>query len=86
MKDKIDLINRVLRKSIALEKTVAIQKWVSKILRLFNHYKTEHSALLKEATALLELALWKARLDDEKRRRIHLPEELQPRLISSVEE
>ena len=26
------------------------------------HYKTEHRVLLKEATTLLELALWKAQL------------------------
>ena len=28
------------------------------------HYKTQHNTLLKEATTLLELALWKAKLDD----------------------
>ena len=28
-----------------------------------DHYKAEHRALLKEATSLLELALWKAKLD-----------------------
>ena len=29
------------------------------------HYKTEHKVLVKEAVALLELALWKANLPDE---------------------
>ena len=28
------------------------------------HYKTEHRLLVKEATTLLELALWKANLDE----------------------
>ena len=29
-----------------------------------DHYKDEHHQLLKEATTLLELALWKAKLGD----------------------
>eukprot|EP00986_Skeletonema_menzelii_P017796 scaffold22110_cov46-Skeletonema_menzelii.AAC.1 len=32
--------------------------------RLLDHYKAEHQKVLKEATTLLELALWKANLDD----------------------
>ena len=31
----------------------------------FDHYKTEHIKVLKEATVLLELSLWKSRLDDD---------------------
>mmetsp|Transcript_21687 Transcript_21687/g.34017 ORF Transcript_21687/g.34017 Transcript_21687/m.34017 type:complete len:82 (+) Transcript_21687:1-246(+) len=34
------------------------------VIRRLNHYKTEHHQILKEATTLLELALWKANLDD----------------------
>eukprot|EP00985_Skeletonema_marinoi_P011255 scaffold5329_cov126-Skeletonema_marinoi.AAC.10 len=33
------------------------------VIRRIDHYKTEHNALLKETTTLLELALWKANLD-----------------------
>ena len=32
------------------------------VISQIDHYKAEHRALLKEATALLELALWKAKL------------------------
>jgi hypothetical protein len=47
-------------------KTAVIQQWMSTVLRKINHYKAKHYALLKEATTLLELAVWKVRLDDEK--------------------
>ena len=33
-------------------------------MRRLDRYKEEHQTLLKEATTLLELALWKANLDD----------------------
>mmetsp|Transcript_30508 Transcript_30508/g.61219 ORF Transcript_30508/g.61219 Transcript_30508/m.61219 type:complete len:83 (+) Transcript_30508:729-977(+) len=35
------------------------------VTRRLNRYKDEHKALLKEATTLLELALWKTSLDDK---------------------
>eukprot|EP00985_Skeletonema_marinoi_P017112 scaffold9326_cov84-Skeletonema_marinoi.AAC.1 len=35
------------------------------VLRRLEHYKHEHHLLLKEAAALLELALWKANLDED---------------------
>ena len=38
-------------------------QWIQSVISKINHYKAEHRALLKEATALLELALWKAKLD-----------------------
>ena len=34
------------------------------VFRYINYYKDEHKATLKEATTLLELALWKANLDE----------------------
>ena len=34
------------------------------IISKIEHYKSEHHALVKEATILLELALWKAKLAD----------------------
>jgi len=41
----------------------------SLICRL-NHYTAGHQATLKEATTLLELALWKANLDDDEGDRV----------------
>ena len=47
-------------------KTVAIQQWMEEaVIRRLDHYKNEHHLLLKEATTLLELALWKTKLRDK---------------------
>ncbi len=43
--------------------TEGIQQWMQSVLRRITHYKADHRNLLKEAMALLELALWKAKLD-----------------------
>mgnify|MGYP000255684941 CR=1 FL=1 len=43
--------------------TEGIQQWMQSVLRRIGHYKAEHQNLLKEAMILLELALWKAKLD-----------------------
>ena len=43
--------------------TEGIQQWIQSVLRRISHFKTEHRNLLKEAMTLLELALWKAKLD-----------------------
>jgi hypothetical protein len=75
MNDEIDRINQVLpsfepnelaqsHNPPADEKTVAIRRWMETVIRRIEHYKSEHHTLLKEAMALLELALWKAKLDD----------------------
>ena len=45
-------------------KTVAIQDWLEIVLLRIDHYKSEHYKLLKQFTTLLELALWKAKLDE----------------------
>ena len=64
MKGEINRINHVLRNASALEKTPVIRDWMGSVIRWLDHYKAEHKSLLKEATTLLELALWKANLDD----------------------
>ena len=46
------------------EKTVKIQQWMERVMRRIEHYKSEHRELLKEFTTLRELALWKAKLDE----------------------
>jgi len=38
---------------------------MSSVVSRLNHYKAQHKALLKEATTLLELALWKAKIEEK---------------------
>jgi len=64
MKDEIDRINRDLPNTGRYVKTVEIQQWMERVMRRIEHYKNEHYILLKEFTTLLELALWKAKLDE----------------------
>jgi hypothetical protein len=37
---------------------------MDRVIRRIEHYKSEHYVLLKEFTTLLELALWKAKIDE----------------------
>ncbi len=73
MQDEIDRINQTLPniRATRTEKATAIQQWIARVLSRMAHYKSEHKVLLKEAMALLELALWKAKLlnetDDQKK-------------------
>ena len=66
MKDEIYRINQVLPNTphTYTNKTVVTQQWMETVMERVDHYKLEHYALLKEFTTLLELALWKANLDD----------------------
>ena len=65
MMDEINSINQSLPTTDAGRmKTAAIQQWMETVIRRLDHYKAEHQTLLKEATTLLELALWKANLRD----------------------
>ena len=58
-------VNQVLRTTSSWDgKTDAIKQWMDSVIRQLDHYKNEHHQMLKEATTLLELALWKANLDD----------------------
>eukprot|EP00985_Skeletonema_marinoi_P025567 scaffold18912_cov80-Skeletonema_marinoi.AAC.1 len=63
MRGEINRINQVLHVTFR-EKTAAIQQWIQSVISRIDHYKAEHKSLLKDATTLLELALWKANLDD----------------------
>ena len=65
MKEEIDRINQDLSNTGYWGKATAIQQWIERVINRIAHYKTQHNALLKEAMMLLELALWKAKLDDE---------------------
>ena len=62
--DEINQINQVLPNTDYWRKTVAIRQWMESTVRLLDHCKAEHHRILKEATTLLELALWKANLND----------------------
>ena len=65
MKGEINLINQVLpTTTFWSRKTLAVQQWMESVSHRVNHYKADHRNFLKEATTLLELALWKANLDD----------------------
>ena len=64
MKGEINRINQTLLYTDHWEKTQAVQQWMGSVTCRLDHYKAEHCKLLKEATTLLELALWKANLDE----------------------
>ena len=63
--EMMDEINRInpLPTITAVGKTQVIRQWMERVIRQLDHYKAEHQQILKEATTLLELALWKANLD-----------------------
>ena len=64
MSEEIGRINQALPDTPPSEKTAAIRQWIRSVLDRMEHYKAEHQILLKEAMTLLELALWKAKLED----------------------
>ena len=64
MKEEIDKINQALPHTPSSEKAAAIRQWIGSVIDRMEHYKSEHQILLKEAMVILELALWKANLDE----------------------
>ena len=66
MNEEIQRINQVLPGTAPDSKTDVIRQWIQAVIVKIERCKAEHGALLKEATTLLELALWKAKLDDFK--------------------
>ena len=62
MTDEINRINQTLPTTDSRHKTEAIQQWMESVISRLDHYKAEHHNLLKEATTLLELALWMTEL------------------------
>eukprot|EP00986_Skeletonema_menzelii_P013238 scaffold7578_cov192-Skeletonema_menzelii.AAC.2 len=65
MMNKVNRINQTLpTTSTSKDKTGVIRHWMISVNRQLDYYKAEHQKLLKEATTLLELALWKANLGD----------------------
>ena len=69
MKNEIDRINQDLPNTGTNPTnvtTTAIRQWMERVTERIEHYKSEHYALLKENTSLLELALWKNKLHQNK--------------------
>ena len=64
MKVEMDRINQTLPGTHSTAKGAAIQQWIRFAAPKMEHYTAEHQIILKEAMTLLELALWKANLDD----------------------
>ena len=62
VKEEIESINQTLLDTRSFEMTPTIRQWIRSVLRDMEYYKVEHKALVNEAMALLELALWKAKL------------------------
>eukprot|EP00984_Skeletonema_dohrnii_P012925 scaffold5293_cov112-Skeletonema_dohrnii-CCMP3373.AAC.1 len=62
--EEINRINEILPHTDSQGKTSTIQQWIESVIQRIECYKVEHLQLLKEAMALLELALWKAKLFD----------------------
>jgi hypothetical protein len=62
MNEEIQRINQVLPGTDLDEKTDVIRQWIRSVISKIDHYKAEHSALLREATTRLELALWDVKL------------------------
>ena len=66
MKEEIDRINQTLPDTTSVVKTATIQQWIISAINRMENYKADHQLLLKEAMTLLELALWKARLEENR--------------------
>ena len=64
MIEEINRINQVLPNTPADEKTGEIRQWMESLLDKMDYYKAEHNRYVKEGITLLELALWKTRLDE----------------------
>ncbi len=66
MRREIKVINRALP-TLNTEgiQTSGIQQWIESVLRKMEQFRAEHSTLVREAMTVLELALWKAMLDEE---------------------
>eukprot|EP00984_Skeletonema_dohrnii_P017301 scaffold7856_cov72-Skeletonema_dohrnii-CCMP3373.AAC.5 len=65
MIEEINRINQVLPNIDRQRKTAAIKEWMVSVIDKMGHYKAEHHRYVKEAVTLLELALWKAKLDEK---------------------
>ena len=64
MDQEIGRINRVLPYT-PREKADTIRQWIVSVINRMEHYKSQHNQLLKENMTQVELAVWKAKLDEK---------------------
>ena len=62
---EINRINQDLPSTNSWGKAGAIRVWIRTVINRMEHYKAEHYRLLKEDMTQLELAIWKAKLDEK---------------------
>ena len=65
MASEINTINQLLPIPNIVSKTRAIRDWMDSVIDRMDHYKAGHNSYVMEAMTLLELALWKAKLDEK---------------------
>jgi len=63
MKEEINRINLILPNDTG-DKAFTIQRWIQSVIRKMESCTVGHQHLLMEATTLLEIALWKVKLDE----------------------
>eukprot|EP00984_Skeletonema_dohrnii_P027758 scaffold17415_cov101-Skeletonema_dohrnii-CCMP3373.AAC.3 len=73
MKDKIESINGLLHPEGPEGKTMTLFIWLQHVQVDIDYYKLEHNNLLKESMSLLELALWKIKLDEKEESMLEVP-------------
>ncbi len=71
MNEEIERINLFLPG--ADDKSSAIQNWFESVQGKMNRYKLEHNKLLKESLSLLELLLWKIKVDELEKNMLEAP-------------
>jgi len=62
---EINGINQILPTMPADEKTDVIIQWMESVIDRMDHYKAEHYRYVKEGVTLLELAVWKSKIDEK---------------------
>ncbi len=67
---EINRIDQVLPNTHANDKTGIIKRWMDSVVVKMDHYKAEHRWYVKEGITLLELALWKANLEEKEADRL----------------
>ena len=65
MNQEINRINEVLPNILGLSKAEMVRLCIRSVINKLEHYKAEHKRLLKEHMTQLELAVWKAKLEDD---------------------
>ena len=58
-------INRELPNTLSVEKTIVIRLWIRSVINRLEHFKAEHNRIVKDHMTQLELAVWKAKLDEK---------------------